>query len=282
MMKWLVVLSFVAGAALSWGVYVPVVHRAAFELKSNLRAFMFVGRGVLRRCRADSGFLHLRGQVRSHCEAWNYPEFSAASITLGSGCGNGWCNGRVMRDLRCNKGWTRSCDLCGASRVWWGSHHQHAGDDLFLPPDEDLARLAFLCRPHSGSRWCVARANLQAHRQATRAITIGCRYFAGRTSPRRRALTSAGNVGELTGRCQSMSGGAANDRAPGERTCTTRWPSDDKEKGLAWDSSHSGNSTLHGARQDQARLVAVRVSTATRNRKDTRCRFADVIIGAPQ
>jgi purine-cytosine permease-like protein len=43
MMKWLVVLSFVAGAALSWGVYVPVVHRAAFELKSKLRAFMFVG-----------------------------------------------------------------------------------------------------------------------------------------------------------------------------------------------------------------------------------------------
>lgn len=30
MTKWLVVLSFVAGAALSWGVYVPVVHRAAF------------------------------------------------------------------------------------------------------------------------------------------------------------------------------------------------------------------------------------------------------------
>jgi hypothetical protein len=27
----------VAGAALSWGVYVPFVHRAAFELKSNLR-----------------------------------------------------------------------------------------------------------------------------------------------------------------------------------------------------------------------------------------------------
>ena len=43
MSKWLVVLSFIAGAALSWGVYVPVVHRAAFELKSNLRAFMFVG-----------------------------------------------------------------------------------------------------------------------------------------------------------------------------------------------------------------------------------------------
>ena len=41
--KWLVVLCFVAGAALSWGVYVPIVHRAAFELKSNLRAFMFVG-----------------------------------------------------------------------------------------------------------------------------------------------------------------------------------------------------------------------------------------------
>lgn len=43
MSKWLVVLSFVAGATLSWGVYVPPVRRAAFELKSNLRAFMFVG-----------------------------------------------------------------------------------------------------------------------------------------------------------------------------------------------------------------------------------------------
>ena len=41
--KWILVLLFVAGAALSWGVYVPVVHRAASELKSNLRAFMFVG-----------------------------------------------------------------------------------------------------------------------------------------------------------------------------------------------------------------------------------------------
>lgn len=34
---------FVAGAALSWGVYVPVVHEAAQSLKSNLRAFLFVG-----------------------------------------------------------------------------------------------------------------------------------------------------------------------------------------------------------------------------------------------
>ncbi len=43
MVKWLFVLLFVIGAALSWGVYVPIVHRAAVELKSNLRAFMFVG-----------------------------------------------------------------------------------------------------------------------------------------------------------------------------------------------------------------------------------------------
>lgn len=42
MTKWPVVLAFVVGAALSWGVYVPVVHRAAFELKSNLLAFMLV------------------------------------------------------------------------------------------------------------------------------------------------------------------------------------------------------------------------------------------------
>ncbi|MFH1301510.1 MAG: hypothetical protein ABIK07_10655 [Planctomycetota bacterium] len=43
MSKWAVVLMFVAGAALSWGVYVPLVHVAAQKLNSNLRAFLFVG-----------------------------------------------------------------------------------------------------------------------------------------------------------------------------------------------------------------------------------------------
>lgn len=41
-MKWTVLL-FVAGAALSWGVYVPVVHEATTKLGSNLRAFLMVG-----------------------------------------------------------------------------------------------------------------------------------------------------------------------------------------------------------------------------------------------
>jgi hypothetical protein len=36
-------LLFVLGAALSWGVYVPLVHRATMQLQSNLRAFLFVG-----------------------------------------------------------------------------------------------------------------------------------------------------------------------------------------------------------------------------------------------
>ena len=43
MNRWTGVLVFVAAAALSWGVYVPLVHRAAMEFRSNLRAFMFVG-----------------------------------------------------------------------------------------------------------------------------------------------------------------------------------------------------------------------------------------------
>ena len=43
MPKWLIVLLFVAGAALSWGVYVPLVHGAAMKFQSNLRAFLFVG-----------------------------------------------------------------------------------------------------------------------------------------------------------------------------------------------------------------------------------------------
>jgi hypothetical protein len=43
MPKWLTVLLFIAGAALSWGVYVPLVHTAAVKFQSNLRAFLFVG-----------------------------------------------------------------------------------------------------------------------------------------------------------------------------------------------------------------------------------------------
>ena len=43
MSKWGIVLLFVAGAALSWGVYVPTVHEASTQLKSNLRAFLLVG-----------------------------------------------------------------------------------------------------------------------------------------------------------------------------------------------------------------------------------------------
>ena len=47
MSKTLVVLLFVAGAALTWGVYVPSIHVAAGDkqvgLQSNLRAFLFVG-----------------------------------------------------------------------------------------------------------------------------------------------------------------------------------------------------------------------------------------------
>jgi hypothetical protein len=38
-----VVLAFIAGAVISWGVYVPIVHKAAEELHSSLRAFLFVG-----------------------------------------------------------------------------------------------------------------------------------------------------------------------------------------------------------------------------------------------
>lgn len=37
------VLLFIAGAAMSWGLYVPVVHKATAALGSNLRAFLMVG-----------------------------------------------------------------------------------------------------------------------------------------------------------------------------------------------------------------------------------------------
>ena len=35
--------TFVIGAALAWGVYVPIVHEATSKLGSNLRAFILVG-----------------------------------------------------------------------------------------------------------------------------------------------------------------------------------------------------------------------------------------------
>ena len=41
--QWTIILAFIAGAALSWGVYVPLVHEATARLGSNLRAFLMVG-----------------------------------------------------------------------------------------------------------------------------------------------------------------------------------------------------------------------------------------------
>jgi drug/metabolite transporter (DMT)-like permease len=41
--KWMLILTFISGAALSWGIYVPLVHRATSELGTNLRAFLMVG-----------------------------------------------------------------------------------------------------------------------------------------------------------------------------------------------------------------------------------------------
>jgi hypothetical protein len=43
MSKFGITLLFIAGAALSWGVYVPLVHKATQLLGSNLRAFLMVG-----------------------------------------------------------------------------------------------------------------------------------------------------------------------------------------------------------------------------------------------
>ncbi len=43
MNRWIILYLYVALAACAWGLYVPVVHRAAVEFRSNLRAFMFVG-----------------------------------------------------------------------------------------------------------------------------------------------------------------------------------------------------------------------------------------------
>lgn len=41
--NFLLVMLFIAGAALSWGLYVPTVHAAQVALKSPLRSFLMVG-----------------------------------------------------------------------------------------------------------------------------------------------------------------------------------------------------------------------------------------------
>jgi drug/metabolite transporter (DMT)-like permease len=38
-----IALMFIAGAALSWGLYVPAIHTASSNLKSSLRGFLLVG-----------------------------------------------------------------------------------------------------------------------------------------------------------------------------------------------------------------------------------------------
>lgn len=43
MRPWLYVLLFVAGTAMTWGMYVPSIHKSAGPLHSNLRAFLLVG-----------------------------------------------------------------------------------------------------------------------------------------------------------------------------------------------------------------------------------------------
>lgn len=43
MRPWLFVLLFVAGTAMTWGMYVPSIHKSAGPLHSNLRAFLLVG-----------------------------------------------------------------------------------------------------------------------------------------------------------------------------------------------------------------------------------------------
>ena len=42
-MKWLSVALFIAGTAIAWGLYAPIVQIASAKLGSDLRAFLFVG-----------------------------------------------------------------------------------------------------------------------------------------------------------------------------------------------------------------------------------------------
>lgn len=86
MMKWLVVRSFVASSAVLGRLR---SRRASRRLRAEKQpAGIHVRRcGVLRRRLADPSLLHLPGQVRSHREARNRPEFSPARISLGLGRG---------------------------------------------------------------------------------------------------------------------------------------------------------------------------------------------------
>ncbi len=150
MPKWLVVLLFVAGAAVSWGVYVPLVHRAAMQLQSNLRAFLFVGVAY---------FLVavLVPVVMIFVMNWDPdgqggPQLPAVPIFWGIASRRCRRGGRVVRHFRGDECGTGRRDLCCAARVCRSADHQYVRDDLLFPPGENVPRLEVLPGDRSGGR----------------------------------------------------------------------------------------------------------------------------------
>ena len=122
MSKWMLVLLFVAGAALSWGNYVPMVHVAAQQLKSNLRAFLFVGIAYFLVAVLIPG-------IMIFLLKWDPTEKGTANFDFTPSM------------------WGIAAGVCRRA------DHQHHCHDHLLSPREDAARLAILPRAGNGSRW---------------------------------------------------------------------------------------------------------------------------------
>ena len=144
MPKWLVVLLFVAGAALSWGVYVPLVHGAAMKLQSNLRAFLFVG--VAYFLVAVLVPMLLIFVLKYDPTAKAAPNFNGVPILWGIMAGVAGALGALLRHLRGNECRGQRSDLCCAARVCRSTDYQYVCYDLLFPPGKNVPGLEVLPR----------------------------------------------------------------------------------------------------------------------------------------
>jgi len=165
MTRWMIVLAFVLGAVLSWGVYVPIVHTASQKLGSNLRAFLFVGVAYFLVAVVVPSFIIFG--IRNDPTAKEGANFRAVPVLWGLGRHSGG-NWSVVRDLRRDNCRARSRTLRRTAGVRRGADRQHDRNHEVFSSDKNPARLEVLDGPcHGGGR----RGNGDAVQASGQALT---------------------------------------------------------------------------------------------------------------
>jgi hypothetical protein len=140
------VLLCIAGAALSWGLYVPMVHNATLALKSNLRAFLFVGIAYfITAVLIPVLFVFvLKWDPTISKENLGKENFDFWACLMGTrrghvGCGRGTVYYRCRVDRR-----QSSDDVRAAARLCRCTDHQYDRGVVLLPSVQRSAEMAIL------------------------------------------------------------------------------------------------------------------------------------------